>query len=89
MRQLWLAYIAGHDGETCGDCGRDYVHWYAADDLYGQVTDHWPTPWTDGSSRAEPAGGLFCPACFDRRARKRGIRLLWVPERLELKDAAK
>lgn len=79
VRQAWAAFIEGHDGETCQECGRRYLLWHAADDLYGRVTGRWPKPWDDGSGQSEVASGLFCPACFDRLASARGIALRWYP----------
>lgn len=79
LRQAWAAYVRGHDGETCQECGRSYFLWHADDDLYGRVTGKWPKPWGDGSGRSEVAGGLFCPACFDRLGSEKGITLMWRP----------
>lgn len=73
-RRLWTALVHGYIGEGCQDCGRPYLLWHATDDLYGRVTGRWPSP--DGES----ASGLFCLACFDRRAAAKGIMIIWQPE---------
>jgi hypothetical protein len=62
---LWRVIIRGHDGELCEECGLNYVLWHAPDDLYTEVVGC--------------AGGLLCPACFDRIADDQGIVLEWVP----------
>jgi hypothetical protein len=62
------------NSETCQECGRPYFLWRAADELYSEVTGR-------VSRNGESAGGLFCPACFDRMAERRGITLEWVPRR--------
>ena len=77
IRELWDAYVRGHNGETCQDCGRPYLHWRADDRLYGEVTSRWPRP--DGES----ASGLFCLACFSRMADRKGMTIMWVPRRFE------
>lgn len=76
LRQAWLAYVWGYDGEACQACGRSYPLWHAYDDLYGRVTGRWSKP--DGES----ASGLFCIGCFDRMAEAKGITLKWRPEPL-------
>lgn len=80
IRQAWSAYVVGNDGEACQECGRSYLWWHADDDLYGRVTGHWPTPWSDGSGNAEAGGGLYCLACFDQLARAQGIKVRWEPK---------
>jgi hypothetical protein len=80
IREAWDAYVRGHDGETCQECGRPYLFWHARDDLYGQVTGRWPIPWSDGSGRSEAATGQFCPACFTRMAKAKGLTIIWQPE---------
>lgn len=70
VRTLWLAYVLGSDGESCQDCGRRYVLWYAPDKLYRKV---------HGNSQ-----GLLCPSCFDKQAATKGIRLKWIPEEYKL-----
>ena len=74
LRSLWYRLACGHIEEDCQDCGRPYLLWHAADDLYGRVTGNWPHP--DGES----GGGQFCLACFDRRAERQGIVIIWQPE---------
>lgn len=66
LRVMWLAYTLGHDGESCQDCGRRYILWWADDDVYLKVHG--------------TANGLLCPNCFDKQARKKAIRLRWKPE---------
>jgi hypothetical protein len=72
-RQAWLAYVRGYISETCERCGRAYFLWHAPDDLWSQVTGH---PQREG----DIAAGLYCPACFDRKADRLGITLKWRPE---------
>lgn len=56
--------------EFCKDCGVSQpLIWHAANDLWAEVRD----------ASIEDDGGVLCPWCFDRRARKRGIYLCWVP----------
>ena len=33
IRTLFDAYVRGHSGETCQECGRPYLFWHATDDL--------------------------------------------------------
>ena len=73
LRVAWLTYVRGHSGEACQECGRRYFLWHADDALYREVTDS-RTPLDD------LAGGLFCPACFDRKADRLGIVLQWEPK---------
>ena len=69
LRVAWVTFIQGWPGEACQECGRRYVLWHADDALYSELTGNWD----------EPARGLFCPACFDRKADRAGIVLVWEP----------
>ncbi len=80
LRELFDAYVRGHNGETCQECGRPYLLWFAADDLYERVTGRHGEPWSDGSGRVQAAPGLFCLACFDRMAEAKGVSIIWQPE---------
>lgn len=52
--------------EFCHDCGRKQpLDWYAEDALWRSVT--------------KQSSGVFCPECFDARARKLGLMLRWRP----------
>ena len=53
--------------EYCDDCGvKQPLVWYAADDLWFAVTGD--------------VGGVLCPRCFSRRARREGVGLIvWTP----------
>ena len=54
--------------EFCRDCGRHQpLLWTASDELWREITGR-----KDG-------GGVYCPECFDRRARALGITLRWLP----------
>jgi hypothetical protein len=74
---VWLR-LAFHDfishamlnrgGERCQDCGRDYVLWRAPTELYVELYVE-----IIGSST-----GLYCPVCFDRHARAKGIIIDFV-----------
>jgi hypothetical protein len=72
LRVLWDAYARGHNGETCQRCGRAYLLWWADDALYATVTGYTPRV-------GDLMGGLFCLACFDRMAERKGIILSWKP----------
>lgn len=64
-RTAWRILIRRSNGERCGDCGRGYHLWMANDVLYRRVI---------GSG-----GGLWCPACFSRRANAMGLTIMWQP----------
>lgn len=50
--------------EFCHDCGRRQpLVWWAPAQLWAEVG----------------GGGITCPKCFDRRARAKGILLMWEP----------
>lgn len=69
LRAFWHAVVRRHHGELCFDCGRPYLLWYADDDeMYRSVY-------------CRDGGGLICPGCFDRRARRLGLILQWMPQR--------
>ena len=52
--------------ESCDFCGKDYDTVYTVSDkLWEQITGI-----NNGS-------GLFCPICFDKMARQKGIELYW------------
>jgi hypothetical protein len=74
LRIVWFTLIRGHIGEACQECGMPYLLWWAEDDLYATVTGR------GRYSNGESAPGLYCLDCFDRKARKQGIRLCWKPE---------
>jgi hypothetical protein len=63
-RSMWQ-YAHSDNVEHCQDCGRRYPSWVAPDLMYEKV---------HGSR-----GGQHCIGCFDIRAEKMGIELLWVP----------
>jgi hypothetical protein len=65
LRTAWWALVRGHDGETCGFCGRPYILWHSPDDL-----------WVAFSGNS----GCCCPSCFDLRAYDQGVVLKWKPE---------
>lgn len=71
LLRLWWADFALHPfseiGERCQDCGREYVLWYAPDDLYTEV---------HGSDF-----GLLCPACFSAQADARGLTVCFEAQR--------
>ncbi|MDB5069649.1 MAG: hypothetical protein JWM87_760 [Candidatus Eremiobacteraeota bacterium] len=75
LRTVWYTLILGHIGEACRECGRPYLHWWAADDLYASATGK------GRRSNGEAAPGLYCLECFDRKALAQGIKLRWIPER--------
>ncbi len=66
FRTLWIQVVQHDNGETCQVCGRDYVLWRASDEMYREVVGH--------------LHGLYCPWCFDRRARANGLILDWQPQ---------
>jgi hypothetical protein len=54
--------------EFCHDCGvRQPLTWLASDELWKEVTGY------------REGEGVYCPRCFQRRARQCGIFLRWVP----------
>jgi hypothetical protein len=61
-----------YDSETCNRCGRRYLLWWCPDnELFARVT---------GREYHPPyVGGLYCPRCFDKLARKQGLVLEWNP----------
>lgn len=63
LRLLWQDFVVhglfGPGGEVCQDCGRGYPLWHAEKDLWSRIV---------GGS-----GGMLCPSCFDRRARRLGL----------------
>jgi hypothetical protein len=65
FRALWLVIVRHDNGESCQECGRDYLLWMAPGTLYEQVI---------GSRR-----GLYCLACFGRKAKAIGITVCWTP----------
>ncbi len=74
FRTLWFTLCRGHIGEACQECGRPYPLWCAEHDVYEAVTG------LKRYSNGEWAPGLFCLACFDGKARRKGISLQWKPE---------
>jgi len=73
LRTLWLTLACGHISETCQECGKPYLLWWAPDDLYATVTGLEKR----GGSYSP---GLFCLDCFDRKAVRKGMLLRWKPE---------
>ena len=71
LRTLWHVF---YDGELCDICGRryDWALWWCPDsELFARLT---------GRVFAPPyVGGLYCPPCFDRLARKADLLLTWQP----------
>ena len=65
VRIAWDCLVRGYYGEACQVCGRRYVLWRADDALYARVL---------GNNR-----GLFCPSCFDAKARAKGVNMMWTP----------
>lgn len=65
LRTLWLTLVVGYISETCQECGKRYLLWMAPGELYERVI----------GSR----GGLFCPRCFDHKARAIGDTVCWTP----------
>lgn len=69
LRALARTLAFGYYGELCERCGRPYPLWWCDDgDMWRHVAGH-------------VHGGLLCLACFDQRARQRGIHLMWRPGR--------
>lgn len=66
LRTAWHVFW---DGELCYRCGRRYdafLWWCESNDRYDAIT-------------GRGAGGCFCPACFDAKARALGLMLFWTP----------
>lgn len=74
VRTIWFSLVRGHMGEACQECGRPYLFWRSPDDVYESVTG------TGRSLDGQSAPGLYCPDCFDKKARRKGIVLQWKPE---------
>jgi hypothetical protein len=72
LRTLWFTLVLGHISESCQECGRPYLLWWADNELYDAVTGL--------GAKGGSTPGLFCLDCFDRKAREKGIRLRWKPE---------
>ena len=67
IRSLFHVLIRRHYTELCQVCGRPYDSWVAPTWLYIQLT----------GSR----GGTFCPRCFTKFARDKGVPdLMWTPQ---------
>jgi hypothetical protein len=65
-RSMWYTIARLHHGELCQECGRRYgLIWWAPQPLWDALM---PT-----------GGGLLCPACFNKKAKKAGFRLNWTP----------
>lgn len=59
--------IGGNGGDRCQVCGNLYLTvWYADDEV-----------WTKVTGIAEEESGLWCPHCFSREARAKGITVRW------------
>jgi len=63
IAELEKEFSAGQDGEKCQKCGRRYDTVWTADAIWNTVIGH--------------ENGLYCPMCFDRMCRDRGIYLSW------------
>lgn len=63
-RLLQRLHLAAGLIEFCHTCGvRQPLVWHAADNLWVEVSDK----------------GVLCPKCFDKRADRLGILLMWTP----------
>lgn len=66
-RTLFLVLVLGHDGEFCCDCGWKYeLLWWSPKPLWGELMN-------------AGGGGMICPRCYNRRADRAEIRLIWTP----------
>ena len=67
IRSVSLRVFAGHDSETCQECGRRYIwsRWVAPNYLYARVHGN--------------RGGTLCPRCFSAQADAKGIKVTWTP----------
>ena len=63
---LLTTWVFRDNGERCQECGSRYhgTVWMAPDDLYERVHGN--------------GGGTLCPACFDKAAAAKGVRLMWT-----------
>lgn len=75
--RLWLKllmchlHLAAGMVEFCKKCGvRQPLVWHAADEIWEEVSGQY---------------GVLCPSCFDERADKQGILLVWKPT-VEVRD---
>lgn len=58
--------------EYCNDCGAEQpLVWSASDELYAEVM---------GIDIEKGMGGVTCPECFNKRAKAKGISIIWRPE---------
>lgn len=65
----WLFSRVTCIGEYCHDCGiKQSLVWRAPDCVWREISGK-----PDGS-------GVLCPQCFNRRAERAGILLMWRPE---------
>jgi hypothetical protein len=66
VRCEWWTFVRRYDSELCQDCGRPYYAtiWHADDELWRTLTRR---------------ANLLCPACFDHRAQRVGLFLIWRP----------
>ena len=60
--------------EFCHDCGREQpvIWWCESNELWAEVAGQ------DYVEKPYYAGGILCPKCFERRARKKGILIRWI-----------
>jgi hypothetical protein len=65
FRSFWNTLIRGHNDELCQECGAYYFSWHAPEPLWAELIGH--------------GSGLLCPRCFDRKADRSGIWLMWTP----------
>jgi hypothetical protein len=60
------APVSEHPEDTCEECGRPNVVWFAPSDLWNQVM-------RSGDRGAPDVFGIVCPMCFIRRAEALGV----------------
>jgi len=59
-----IRYACMDDNEHCGDCGRPYaIVWQAETALWHSIMGN--------------DAGLLCPDCFDIRAARANIHIMW------------
>lgn len=65
--------IGSNDGMLCEVCGQKYhTIWFADDELFIKVTGA-----TEIKGMPGYFSGLWCPHCFSREARAKGITVRW------------
>lgn len=58
------ANLSAHPEDTCEDCGRDNVTWFAPSKL-----------WNDVARREDGSDPMLCPICFIKRAEAAGQKI--------------